>query len=47
VLVSSIGGGIEVKLLDQNMTIDLSDTAFKELVAGYIRKDFRDLVFKS
>jgi len=47
VLISSVGGGVEVKLVDQNMTIDLSDNAFKELVAGYIRKDFRDLVFNA
>jgi V/A-type H+/Na+-transporting ATPase subunit E len=45
VLISSIGGGIEVKIVDDNMTIDLSDTAFEELVAGYIRKDFRNLIF--
>ncbi len=47
VLLSSIGGGVEVKIVDQNMTIDLSDAAFKELVAGYIRKDFRELLFNS
>lgn len=44
VLLSSIGGGIEVKLLKDNITIELSDVALKELVAEYIRKDFRDLV---
>jgi V/A-type H+-transporting ATPase subunit E len=47
VLISPIGGGIEVKIIDQNMTIDLSDTAFKELIASYIRKDFRNLIFNS
>lgn len=46
VLLSSIGGGVEVKVINQNMTIDLSDSAFYELVAGFIRKDFRDLIFK-
>jgi len=45
VLLTSIGGGVQVKIVDQNMTIDLSDTAFNELVANYIRKDFRDLIF--
>lgn len=44
VLLSSIGGGIEVKLVQDNITIELSDAALKELVAEYIRKDFRDLV---
>ena len=45
VLLSSIGGGIEVKLLKDNITIDLSDTALKEVIAEYIRKDFRDYIF--
>lgn len=43
VLLTPIGGGIEVKMRKENITLDLSDTAIKELVAGYIRKDFRDL----
>lgn len=45
VLLSSIGGGIELKLIQDNITIELSDVALKEIVADYIRKDFRDLVF--
>lgn len=46
VLISSIGGGIEVKLLNNNITIDLSDEAIKELVGNYIRKDFREYLFR-
>jgi V/A-type H+-transporting ATPase subunit E len=46
VLVSSIGGGIEVKLLNNNITIDLSDETIKELVATYIRKDLREYLFR-
>jgi len=46
VLMSSLGGGIEVKLVNNNMTIDLSDEAIKELVATYIRKDFREYLFR-
>ena len=45
VLVGPLAGGIEVKLHDQNITIDISDTALKELVASYIRKDFREFFF--
>jgi V/A-type H+-transporting ATPase subunit E len=45
VLVSSIAGGIEVKLHKENLTIDISAAALKELVAGYIRKDFREILF--
>lgn len=46
VLISSLSGGIEVKLVDHNMTIDLSDEAVRELVATYIRKDFREYLFR-
>jgi len=46
VLLSSIGGGIEVKLIQDNLTIDLSDLALKEMVASYIRKAFREIVFR-
>ena len=45
VLVGSLTGGIEVKLHNQNITVDISDAALKELVANYIRKDFRELIF--
>ena len=47
VLVGPLTGGIEVKLLKENITIDMSDAALKELVANYIRKDFRELIFGS
>lgn len=45
VLVGPLNGGIEVKLHGQNITIDLSDVALKELVASYARKDFRAFFF--
>jgi V/A-type H+-transporting ATPase subunit E len=46
VLISSLGGGVEVKLLNDNITIDLSDETIKEMVAAYIRKDFREYLFR-
>ncbi len=45
VLLSPIGGGVEVKLHKNQITLDLSDVALKELVAKYLRKDFRSLLF--
>lgn len=45
VLVSTIGGGIEVKLRNENITLDLSNTALNELIGNYIRKDFRETFF--
>jgi len=47
VLIGHMAGGIEVKLHKDNITIDISDAALKELVANYIRKDFREIVFGS
>ncbi len=45
VILGNISGGIQVKLLKNNITIDLSDETLRELVATYIRKDFRDYIF--
>jgi V/A-type H+/Na+-transporting ATPase subunit E len=45
VLVGPLTGGIEVKLHNENITVDISDVALKELVANYIRKDFREMIF--
>ncbi len=40
-----IGGGVQIQLKDRKITIDISDTFVRELIAQYIRKDLRDLVF--
>ncbi len=45
VLLGTQAGGVEVKLHDKNITIDISDVALKELIGRYIRKDFRDMFF--
>jgi V/A-type H+/Na+-transporting ATPase subunit E len=45
VLVGPLTGGIEVKLHKENITVDISDSALRELVANYIRKDFREMIF--
>jgi V/A-type H+-transporting ATPase subunit E len=47
VLVGSMTGGIQIKLHKENITVDITDAALKELVAGYIRKDFRAMIFGS
>ena len=43
--VGGFAGGAQVKLLGKKLTIDLSDQAIKELLANYMRKDFRKLIF--
>ncbi len=45
VAVGKFKGGAQVRLNDQRMTIDISETALKELLSSYVRKDFRKLLF--
>jgi V/A-type H+-transporting ATPase subunit E len=45
--VGGFAGGAQVKLHDKKMTIDLTDQAIRELLANYVRKDFRNLIFSS
>jgi V/A-type H+/Na+-transporting ATPase subunit E len=45
VLIGPMKGGIEVKIHKDNITIDVTEAALKELVANYIRKDFREILF--
>lgn len=47
VTLSEIGGGAEVKLIDDHITLDLSDDALHELLARYMRDDLRKLVFQA
>lgn len=46
VLLGPLTGGIELKVHGENITVDISDVALRELVANYIRKDFRKLIFE-
>lgn len=47
VTVGEFIGGVQLKLHDRKLTLDLSDDALKELLGHYIRKDFRELLFQS
>jgi V/A-type H+-transporting ATPase subunit E len=46
VLVGNFIGGAQIRLADKGLTIDITDSAIKELLSRYIRKDFRKLIFK-
>jgi V/A-type H+-transporting ATPase subunit E len=39
-------GGAQIKLKDRHLTLDLSDSALRELLAAYISEDFRKLIFQ-
>lgn len=43
--LGNFAGGAQVKLHGKKMTLDLTDQAIRELLAHYIRKDFRKLIF--
>lgn len=43
--VGNFKGGAKVRLVNKKMTVDMSDDALRELLAAFIRKDFRKWVF--
>lgn len=45
VLLGEFTGGVRLKVVDKQMTLEISDTAIKDMLVNYIRKDFRKLVF--
>jgi V/A-type H+-transporting ATPase subunit E len=45
VLAGGFAGGVEIKLHKSNITLDMSENAMKELIANYVRKDFRAMLF--
>ncbi|HSW86897.1 MAG TPA: V-type ATP synthase subunit E [Rhabdochlamydiaceae bacterium] len=47
VLLGPMAGGIEVKLRKDNISIDITDAALKELLSNYMRKEFREMFFGS
>ncbi len=47
VVIGTLAGGVEVKLLKNNVTLVLTAELVQETLATYIRKDFREFVFRS
>lgn len=45
VQVGDFKGGVQIKLHDRKLTLDLGDGAIVDLLARYLRKDFRELLF--
>ncbi len=45
VVVGDFAGGVQIQLKGRQITIDVSDEVVRELIAQYIRRDLRDLVF--
>lgn len=47
VTVGNFKGGAQVKIVNKKMTIDISEESLQEILASYIRKDFRKMIFAS
>lgn len=45
IALASFSGGVEIHFKDRRITLELSDRVVRELIARYIRRDFRELVF--
>ncbi|MBS0625563.1 MAG: V-type ATP synthase subunit E [Verrucomicrobia bacterium] len=45
VSIGDFDGGVQIRLTGRQITIDISDKVVRELIAQYIRRDFRELVF--
>lgn len=45
VVVGDFAGGVQIQLKGRQITIDISDATVRELIAAYIRRDFRDMIF--
>lgn len=43
--IGHFSGGAEVKLLGKKITLEITSSALKELLANYVRKDFRRFIF--
>jgi V/A-type H+-transporting ATPase subunit E len=46
-VVGEFAGGVQIQFQGRKITIDISGAALRELIAQYIRRDFRELVFTS
>ena len=45
--LGDFAGGVQIQLKGRHITIDISDRVVRELIANYIRRDLRDLIFNS
>ncbi len=46
VTVGEFMGGVQLKLHEQKLTLDLSSDAIQELLERYLQRDFREIIFR-
>lgn len=47
IVIGEIQSGVQVRIIDQNMSIDFSGNVLKELLANFVREDFRKILFNA
>ena len=47
VLLGKIHGGVQVKMINQDLTLDMTQDALESLVSSYVREDFKAFIFSS
>ena len=47
VVLSQISGGVQVKMKNQDLTLDMTQGTLESLVSRYVREDFKSLIFSS
>ena len=47
ITLGDFAGGAQIKILDKNIILDISDEAIKGLISNYVRNDFRSIIFNS
>lgn len=47
IAIGDFSGGAALLLKDKRMTLEISDVVLKELLASYVRKDFRKMIFRA
>jgi len=43
--IGDIAGGVQIKIVDENLTLDMTDETLKALLAEFVREDFREAIF--
>ena len=47
VVLGQISAGVQVKMVNQDLTLDMTQGTLESLVSRYVREDFKALIFSS
>jgi len=43
--IGDIAGGVQIKIVDENLTLDMTDETLKAILAEFVREEFRGAIF--